>query len=136
MKQYFIPFSILIISLLAWSCDDSQNSTPTIDDSSNLSGVWKVSYYWDKDKEETSDFNGYSFKFEEDGTFIAERNGNTQKGSWKVSDSSKKFIISINSVKPLDDLVDDWLIIEKSDNLIKLRDDSDDHLEELYFKRF
>ena len=35
---------------------------------------------------------------------------------------------------PLDELTDDWLITDWGESLIKLRDDNDEHLEELFFE--
>lgn len=97
-------------------------------------GKWVVHYYWDKDKDETSDFSGYSFEFQSNGTLVATLpGGSTVSGTW--STSSSKLTISITGNDKLDDLTDDWLVIEQTDNLIKLKDDNDSHLEELHFKK-
>ncbi|MBK7874118.1 MAG: hypothetical protein IPJ74_27455 [Saprospiraceae bacterium] len=88
----------------------------------------------DKDKDETSDFSGYVFTFEQGGVFKSTKNGVTTTGTWQVNSSSNKLIINSGSaVKPLDDLSDDWIIVEKNDKLIKLKDDNDEHDEFLNF---
>jgi hypothetical protein len=50
-----------------------------------------------------------------------------------VNNSSNKLIIVIPSPKPLEELNDHWLILEMTGSSIKLKDDNDEHLEELHF---
>ena len=103
----------------------------------NDNGAWRVSYYFDKDKEETSDFSGYRFTFREDGVLEITRDGSTSSGTWKViqDDNRQKLVINTGTaVKPLSDLTDDWIIIEQSTGRIRLEDDNDEHLEELHFE--
>lgn len=115
------------------SSDDVQPDTPST--TLTTTGQWRVSYYFDKDKDETSDFNGYTFSFLDNGVLEASRNGSTTVGTWKVisDDGHQKLVIVIGSAKPLIDLSDDWIITERNDSRIKLRDDNDEHLEELHF---
>ena len=138
LKTFFKSSSLFLIFFLA-SCsnlrEDVSPSTTIQEDVVAAADGWRVSWYWDKDKDETSDFSGYTFYFREGGTFEAIREGATVTGSWQVSSGSQKMIIRIGNAKPLSDLDDDWLIVESSDNLIKLKDDNDEHLEELHFSR-
>lgn len=141
MKKRFVQLSGVLLVLLAGACSNSNGN----DDNSpagNLpdvltdgTGQWKVSYYWDKDKDETSDFAGYVFNFRDNGVLEATKNGTTATGTWQHDSSSNKLIINLGGVKPLSNATDDWLLIERTDNLIKLRDDNTEHLEELYFQR-
>ena len=104
----------------------------------DLNGTWKVTYFWDKDKIETSDFNGYTFEFLSDGTFKANiPGGGSQTGTWgeRPDDGVVKLDIVIPGAKPLDDLNEDWVILEKTDTSLKLRDDNNTHLEEIHFSR-
>lgn len=127
---YCLPAFVLFAACHKSSDDDSNNPSS----GNTPSGKWAVHYYWDKDKDETSDFSGYSFEFQSNGTFVAGiPGGSTVNGSW--STSSSKLTISITGNDKLDNLSDDWLIIEQTDNLIKLKDDNDTHLEELHFKK-
>lgn len=132
---------LMLLAVTAQSMFSCTNNPDDAVDINNLtdvletSGDWEVTYYWDKDKDETSDFAGYTFTFKENGVFEASRNGSVQTGSWSVNNSSQKLIINIGTAKPLTDLIDDWIILEKTDNRIKLKDDNDEHLEELYFER-
>lgn len=127
----------IAVSFSLFSCTNSNDdNTPggSTDDILAQSENWKVSYYWDKDKDETSDFAGYTFSFKAGGVFQATGGGSTTTGSWQVDNSSNKLIITIAGTKPLDDLNDDWIILEQSNTSIKLKDDNDTHLEELHFQ--
>lgn len=139
MKIRFFLFFGLYLAIIAGACtngnDDNSPAGNLPDILTDGSGQWRVSYYWDKDKDETNDFAGYTFNFNSDGTLEAVKNGSTTTGSWQHNSSSNKLIINLGDVKPLGDATDDWLIIERTDNLIKLRDDNTEHLEELYFQR-
>ncbi|MCB0568281.1 MAG: hypothetical protein KDC66_00880, partial [Phaeodactylibacter sp.] len=86
------------------SSDDNQPDTPST--TLTTTGQWRVSYYFDKDKDETSDFNGYTFSFLDNGVLEASRNGSTTAGTWKVisDDGHQKLVIVIGSAKPLIDL--------------------------------
>lgn len=129
--------ALALFTLLALNACSNSNydNLPNTDVTGQLtnSGDWKVSYYWDKDKEETNNFSGYSFLFKDNGVLEALKNGATTTGTWQLNSSSNKLIIQIGTAKPLDDLSDDWLIIEKSNTVIKLKDDNDTQLEELHF---
>ena len=139
-----------IIALMAmavlWSCSnsDDDNASPAGAPVTpeQLSGDWKVSYYYDDGKIETGDFSAYSFRFHADGTFEANSNAQSYAGSWSVgepgddsSNSSSKLVITITGNDKIDDLSDDWLILSMTDGEIRLKDDSDNSVEELHFVR-
>ncbi|MBI1228313.1 MAG: hypothetical protein GC192_23970 [Bacteroidetes bacterium] len=128
-----------VLSLAACHNDDdatpSNNSNPTV--ITQGGGNWKVTYYWDKDKDETSNFSSYTFKFNADGSFESV-GGSTTSGTWNVTDddSSQRLNISSGSgSKPLTDLDDDWIIIIMDADKIQLKDDNSEHLEELHFEK-
>lgn len=134
---------ILIFSLLAVSCtgsdDDSLLTTTDITQIITQADGWKVTWFWDKDKDETSDFEGYEFYFLESGTFEAVHSGNTVSGTWQVessSDGSRRLVLNTSSdIKPLSEMNDDWIILKMTDSKIELKDDNDEHLEELHFEK-
>lgn len=126
-------FSMMIFLITA--CQNSDDNTPGDTSGDITGGKWKVSYYWDKDKEETSDFAGYTFEFRTNGVFIATGGGQTVNGTWAVTDSNRKLQIDISGTKPLDDLNDDWLLLEKTNDSIKLKDDNTTYIEDLHFQR-
>ncbi|TNE62173.1 MAG: hypothetical protein EP344_05265 [Bacteroidetes bacterium] len=126
-----------ILAALFWmGCSKSND-----DDSNPINvqlgnGTWVVSYFWDKDKEETSDFNGYSFEFQDNGLLLAYLpDGTTKTGQWTVNNSSNKLILTIAGTYALDEMSDDWLIMQKTNTEIKLQDDNTSHLEALHLRR-
>ena len=133
MNKYFKILAVATV--LFTSC---QNVAITPDDEVILQqNDWKVSYFYDKDHEETSDFRNYSFSFDENGTFSATKNGETKTGTWHfgTDDSHAKLHISITGNTVLDELSDDWLIVNISDTKIELKDDNQSNQEVLHFSK-
>lgn len=130
MNRWILKTGILLLFINAFTlaCNNEDDNTPSsTNDTLTNGGNWKVTYYFDKDKEETSDFAGYTFVFENGGAFKSTKNGTTTTGTWQVDNSSNKLIINAGvATKPLQDLSDDWIITEKSAKVIKLRDDRTD----------
>lgn len=90
------------------------------------SGTWRISYFWDKDHEETGDFNGYNFTFD-NGTVTASNGSSTVTGTYAegTDDDTPKFIINMNTgTGPFDELNDDWHVVEKTNTLIRLQEES------------
>ncbi len=83
------------------------------------SGKWKISYFFDK-KDETSNYQNYSFDFVANGNLTATNGGQTYSGTWSsgYDDSKNKFLINFDSGAPsnLLELNEDWLIIEMKDD--------------------
>jgi len=132
-----IVYFLIIISLTALSSckkDDSTNSTTSVDQIVTT-GTWRVSYFVESTEDKTSDFTGYTFSFNTNGELVALNSGVNTTGNWGWDDSSSKFHISIGTNKPLSDLTDDWLILEKTTSLIKLKDDNPTKNELLNFSR-
>ncbi|MCB9299335.1 MAG: hypothetical protein H6566_01730 [Lewinellaceae bacterium] len=138
MKVFQLMFLMIILGSFS-ACTNSSSSDDVQPNNPNTAlvnnGQWRVSYYFDKDKDETSDFNGYTFTFLDGGVLEASQNGNVTAGTWRVADddSRRKLIIVIGQAKPLSDLSDDWIIVDWNDSKIKLQDDNTEHLEELHF---
>lgn len=146
MKLTFLKITaafLLILSLA--SCQNANNDDNSITPNNPANptvitqggGNWKVTYYFDKDKVETSDFASYTFKFNADGSF--ESSGSSSAtGTWKVTDDdgSQRLVLSSGSgAKPLSDLDDDWILVSMSGSKIELKDDNTEHLEELRFEK-
>jgi len=117
------------------------NGNSTTIKNENIQGTWRVSYYFDKDKDETSNYNGYNFDFLPDGTVTVSSGTQTFQGTWslKMSDDDsnpgQRFVITLSGTEDLFKLTDDWVIIQYSTSEIWLKDDNTTHLEELRFKR-
>jgi hypothetical protein len=115
------------------SNDDNNNNTAAeIQQTSNLmmSGDWVITNFNDSGQNETSDFNGYVFSFNSDGSLVA-TNGNTEvSGTWSIVDDSSNddsndnddidFNIFFSSPDEFSELSEDWDIVSKSDTRIEL----------------
>ncbi|RME01519.1 MAG: hypothetical protein D6816_12230 [Bacteroidetes bacterium] len=129
-KFKFFILLIATISIMGACTNDDDNQVS----SNTPQGLWKVTWYFDKDKDETNDFASYTFEFLDDGTFVGNLpDGSIKLGTW--TQTSSKLVIDINGTQPLDKLNDDWLILEKNDVIIRLKDDNNTHLEELTFEK-
>ncbi len=113
------------------------NVSGNIDDLSTLlnSGTWFVSYYFD-DEDQTIDYVGYTFTFNAGGSVSVLKSGNTTAGTWlNFLDSGIQKLDLTFTNDTLNDLEEDWRVIEYNSNLIKLRDGSGDDAEYLYFSK-
>jgi hypothetical protein len=123
-------FSILLtVSLFAASCQKSGSKIIT-------KGSWMVSLFMEDNKDETSDFFGYTFDFNSDGTLMVTLpTGIINTGRWSYDDNSSKYKIMISRNDKLDKVNDEWIIVSKSNDLIELKDDSSTKNELLNFKK-
>jgi hypothetical protein len=132
MKKLFGISALIIAMAVTFSAckkdDDSSGSNSTQNLESGKS--WKVSYYYDNDKEETYKFTAYTFEFKDDGTLHAGHSSGTTVGYWNAG---SRFNITSFVNSPLDDLNDDWVILSRTSDVIKLKDDNVTKREELHF---
>ena len=138
---------ILLISLVSLSScstsddgDDNNNQNNNaaeiqqIEDAAE-SGTWRVASMVDSGQDETSDFNGYEFTFNPNGTISATNGVNTYTGSWSVTDDSNSsddsssdddidfnIQFQVSDDHDFDDLNDDWDVVSHSSTTISLID--------------
>lgn len=107
---------------LATTCEKDevgiQNTSATEIRDIAKSGSWKISYFFDSDKNETHHFTGYLFSFNEDGSLVARKGDTTVTGTWSVTQSSSSdddggsndldFNIFFASPREFEELSDDW----------------------------
>lgn len=121
----FIYLPVMILFLACSSSDDSPSPGNSTEVSNALkSGNWRITYFWDTDKDETSNFAGYNFTFGEGGTLTANNGVNTYNGSWSTGtdDSQVKLNINFSAPAEFQDISDDWHVIEQTSAKIKLED--------------
>ena len=131
----FISFTFGFISLLlVISCDKNEdNSINNIQLSvqNNVQkGTWRITKFIDSGKDETSNFTGFSFTFNNSGTVIAGNGTNTYNGIWSITNSTSNddsqddldFNINFNLTNTFEDLNDDWDFISQSTTKIELID--------------
>ena len=144
MKTSIQLISATILMMFVISCSNKSNDLTPSNSSENLTqNAWKVSYYEERGKDETSKFDGYQISFENGGVFKLSNSTETFTGTWSISNksddssnSSQKLIIYISGNYVADELQDDWVIAEQSENQMTLQDDSSDHSETLKLDKF
>lgn len=140
MKQKLMLMAIALLSMgLIISCSkdetkDDEDVKITAADMSKIkaaveSGTWRITNYTDSDVDETLDYAGFGFTFNEDGT-LGVTDGNTSvSGAWSMTISDEDeldFNIFFSSPDLFEALADDWEVGSYSNSKIELIDTSDD----------
>ena len=131
--RLFAVLSLLFVLTTSSMCSsDSSSTSNSPADVVNIvnAGTWRVTYYYDTDHEETTNFSGYTFTFGTSNVLTAVNGSNTYTGSWSVTDSNSDddsisdldFYVAFDAPAQFSKLTNDWEIMEKTATLIKLRD--------------
>ncbi|WGD34162.1 hypothetical protein [Olleya sp. YS] len=121
---------------------DCSSGGNTVDDTalvaSLTTGDWYVTYYFD-DTDETSNYSDYVFNFASDGTATATNTSGSSNGSWFTSSGDETELelnLNFGTTIPLDELADDWDVLQVTNDIISLKDISGDGSSEyLTFER-
>jgi len=87
-------------------------------------GDWYITYYFD-DVDETADFADYVFNYAADGTATATDPSGTTNGTWFTSSGDETELelnLNFGTVPPLDELAEDWDVLEVTNEIIRLKD--------------
>lgn len=128
----FLISAVILVTFLSCSSDSTDDVPQTVSPANVQSnatvGTWRITLYMDDNKNETSDYNGYIFTFNANGTATAVKNSVTKNGTWSsfMDDGKVKFLLNFGDILPLDEISDDWDVIEITTNRIKLEDTSGD----------
>lgn len=127
-----IAVSMSIIAIT--SCEKEDNSSQSnIQDQVNSdmqSGTWRITYFFDSEKDETHHFTGFNFIFQSNGALIASKGSTLYEGSWSITKGNSSddnpnemdFNILFNISNDFEDLNDDWNILTRSETKIELID--------------
>jgi len=139
-NKFLVLVLLLSTTLFSTQCSSDDPATyvsiqDTIDQVENnaVSGSWVITYFYDTDQEETSNYNGYTFDFAANGALTATNGMNTYTGTWSVTDDSNSnddsssdddidFNIFFSAPEDFAELSDDWDIISHTSTEIKLID--------------
>ena len=143
-KQIGIFLTVIITTLLVIGCTNNSDDTSQANVSITAvqvanfvqNGEWRITYFYDTDQDETSNFSGYSFSFNENGALVAVNGNTTVTGTWSITDNSQSssdddggssdndndLNIFFASPDDFEDLSDDWDIISISEVKIELID--------------
>lgn len=113
--------------------DDNDYNDDDIDDTELrdvlLNGEWIISYFFDEE-DETADFEGFVLTFLESGKVKAQKGDEIIEGVWESDGSDGGFELKLDfEDDPLDELGDDWDVLEYDENRIVLGDSDSDRLE-------
>lgn len=132
MKKVTV-FALLGFGLLA-GCAKKQTIKSVENDM--IEGSWKVTLFEEDGVNETSDYSGYTFTFNDDGTVKAV-GATTVNGNWSNYKDDDHVDFDLVLPVPLDDLSDDWEITNNSSSILELKDVSggDGSVDYLTFKK-
>lgn len=122
LKNFIV---VILIATLFTGCKKEDNSITTSNVQNLIvTGSWRVTYYWDTNKDETSNFNDYSFVFEQTKNVSVTKNGLLISGTWNIinDDSKVKLVLNFNAPTDFIEISDDWHVIERTNNRLKLQD--------------
>lgn len=109
--------------------DCSGGGTPNETEFESLitSGEWFVTYFFD-DFDETANYSSYTFTFSQDGNAVAANTIGNTPGTWDylVDSGVEKLDLYFGTNAPLDELDEDWEILEATQDIIRLRNESGD----------
>lgn len=139
-----ILFGLFILMLVACETDedsnnDDQMTAQEIEEANSIanSGAWTITNYNDDGQDETSDYNGYTFTFEDGGVLRATNGTTTLTGTWSVTEDSSNssdddsnddddidfnIFFSVSDDHDFDDLSDDWDIVSINATTMNLID--------------
>lgn len=108
-------------ALIADCIENSNNNTIDISqfEEDLTTGIWYVNYFFD-DYDETDYYADYEFTFALDGSAQAVKSGVTENGTWALVDDFKLDLF-FGTNPPLDELDEDWEILEATTEIIKLK---------------
>lgn len=114
-----LPLIALLIMTIAVSCDKDDNNN-TIG-TTMQQGKWKITLFSESGVNQTSNFTNYEFTFSSGGTVTATKAGLDVNGTWSSNnDDSREKLIMTFGVNPLDELSEDWHVLEESSTKVRL----------------
>jgi hypothetical protein len=137
-KLLFIAAMLMSYTVLTSSSCNHNDNNPTPANTTTPGPGWRVSAFTEPGEDKTGDYTGYVFDFASGGALTAVRNGQTTSGTWEQSSSNgvPGFEISLStSDNKLSKLNHRWVLVNKTDVLIDLRDDNVSSYEMLKFSK-
>ena len=130
------PVLGLLVCAFVFNCssDDSNNETMPREQlvQNTVNSNWIITSYIDSGQNETSDYNGYIFQFNNNGSVVAQKGDISINGTWSITSSDDDsqdqmhFNLSFNvpTDHDFDELNDDWHVSNFSSSRIDLEDES------------
>lgn len=119
MKK-FLLFAILAVPVMIASC---QKDTVVVDNP--IEGKWTITSFVDNGTDKTAAFEPYIFVFDDKGNISIDGGGGMMDMcNWTEMDEVYHFNMMGMHGEPLDDLDDDWMMTDLSDNTCSFVDDN------------
>ena len=115
-------FYLLCVPLALGACQEQQITTSLTTDN----GL-KINEFIEDGENETADVSDFVFIFNEQGTVIASRDGQTISGTYSTfkDDRKTELRMSFPMDSPLKELTDDWYFIANDNNIMHFEDNGD-----------
>ncbi len=131
----FLPLAFLVLLLSSCIGDES----PATELRESLQGSrWRVDFFEDEGRNETSDFANWELEFAPDGVLRAYFNqGLSASGTWRTvrDDGQEELWLSLPGFPKLEELNEDWYVVERRDNLIRMEDQDENFIDKLHLRR-
>ncbi|RYZ16498.1 MAG: hypothetical protein EOP49_51670, partial [Sphingobacteriales bacterium] len=91
MKTKFIGLLLLSLSIFS-SCNKNDDDSPANADVRTVAttGNWRVTYFFDDNRDQTAFFSGYTFTFGSNNTVTAAKGSTTLAGTWATDTDDSK----------------------------------------------
>lgn len=117
-------FIFTLVSVFFAGCAKDEVDKPLTDQLKD--NTWYVSYYLDSGEDETTNFSGYSISFGDNMLITATKGGASYTGTWFLSDNSSNVnIVMMNTSDYSENLSNDWIVTERTNDVLKLKDNSE-----------
>ncbi|MEJ6982253.1 hypothetical protein WG906_17440 [Pedobacter sp. P351] len=120
MRHIKHTLTLLVVSILFFASCSKDNDAPSTK-SIILQGKWKVTLFNDNGAVETSNYSGYEFTFNSNGSVSAVKNNSTVNGTWNTGadENLNKLTLAFPSLALLE-LNEEWVFLEKRYTQVKL----------------
>ncbi len=123
-------YLFLLCSLISSCSSDDESNDTALDtfEATTQSGTWRITRFVDSGIDETANFTGYNFTFNNNGVLSATNGINNYEGSWNIitdggSDlDDLELTISFSLNNDFNDLTDDWDFISQTPTRLELID--------------
>lgn len=118
---------MLNVASMCSSDDDNSddNSPSTSNVNTNVtSGTWRVTLFQEDGTNQTSNFNGYDFSINSNGTIVAVNGSTTKNGNWSTysdSGTTKFDIVFLDNNGPFEEISEDWRVLSSSASKLELK---------------
>ncbi len=142
MRNWGKLILLLTFPLFIATCGKSYDDPATSSTLTSIitQGTWTVHLYLNDGKDETSNYTGYVFTFNSNGSLQAAKGGNNTGGTWsEVADSGKTklILVWVGGGIPVEllEIEEDWVLKAKSNTLVELTNTGSSGTSELHLHK-